>query len=121
MTLKETLKLYYEGEIFPSLYNAPTPFEGLPDADTFFSSCKEIESDWRGLVDGGYYATPEGLDVWWMLAFGCVYAAFPEIDCYYRWAGNDEQKPIDKAHEIENYYWEQEDIKHRLSNRFGRE
>lgn len=121
MTLKETLRLYYEGEV-PSLYEAPTPYEGLPDADTFFATCKELQDDWRGLItDGGYYATESGLEVWWMLAFGCVYAALPELDAYYRWAGNDEQKPVDKAHQIEHHFWEREEERHRLNDKYGEE
>jgi len=120
-TLLETMLLYYEGEI-DTLYDVPPPSEGLPDAERFFEVCKALQSDWRALiVDGGYYTTPEGLDVWWMLAFGHTYAAFPELDSYYRWEGNDEQKPIDKANAIENHFYEQEHLRHLLANRFGRE
>ena len=121
MTLKETMALYFEGNL-PSLYGMEAPSDGLPTPEKFFEVCKQLEEDWNALVyDGGFYRTNEGLEVWWLYAFGHTYAAFPELDSYYRWKGSDQEKPISKAHSIEGFFWEQQDMCYRLSGRYGRE
>jgi len=121
MTFRETMTLYYEGEI-PSLYDAPEPSDGLPTAEQFFDTCRELQSDWMGLIiDGGYDSTNEGLEVFWMLAFGHTYAAFPTLDSYYRWEGKDEKRPMEKARQIENHFYEREHIKYMLNNKYGEE
>lgn len=113
--LRETLHAFYNSEI-NDLQNAPLPSEGLPEAEHFFDTCKALQPDWRGLIaDGGYYATPGGLEVWWVYAFGHTYVAFPELDAYYRWKGISDKNPIEKAGQIESYYWEAE-VRERIAN-----